>query len=141
MERRHAMMTNSALYFGMRAWRLPPRRTRGAKLKRSPPFSPEGHRGQPTFVGFRSPCRSERSRPVRAEISFFPPKVSSPALNPVSRPCFIFGSPRFVFYGRGGAVAMVNNNTPRFGSAARFSRPKWRKSDQRGGRLKPAPEV
>jgi hypothetical protein len=36
---------------------------------------------------------------------------------------------------------MVNNNTPRFGSAARFSRPKWRKSDQRGGRLKPAPEV
>jgi hypothetical protein len=45
------------------------------------------------------------------------------------------------FYSRGGVVAMVNNNTPRFGSAARFSRPKWRKSDQRGGRLKPAPEV
>jgi hypothetical protein len=59
---------------------------------------------EPTFTGFRSPCRSDRSRPVREEISFFPPKVSSPALNHVSRPCFIFGSAPFVdsFFMAGG---------------------------------------
>jgi hypothetical protein len=65
-------------------------------------------------VGFRSPCRSDRSRPARDEISSFPPKVSSPALDHVSRPFFIFGSPPFVgsfFKAGGGAVAMVNNNT------------------------------
>lgn len=36
---------------------------------------------------------------------------------------------------------MVNNNTPYFGMTAKFSRPKWRKSDDDGECLKALPEV
>ena len=108
LEVRRVMMDNSTPYF--RIHRLRPNawdhgsdpvkaacsqsvvRTREAR-----PFLSEGLRVQLMFAGARSPCRSYQSRPVRAEISFFPPKVSSPVRNIVSRPFFLFGPLPFVF--------------------------------------------
>ena len=66
-------------------------------------------------------------------------KFRFPAQSFDPRAFFTFGSHPFVFFVllcRGDAVAMVNNNTPYFGMAVKFSRPKWRKSDHDGECLK-----
>ena len=47
----------------------------------------------------------------------------------------------FVFLVGGTPVAMVNNNAPSFGMTTKFSRPKWRKSDDDRECLKALPEV
>jgi hypothetical protein len=81
----------------------------------------------------------------------FPPKDPSPARSIVSRPFSIFGSLPFVLlvlfyffinFCRGDAVAMVNNNTPNFGTTEfRFPAQNWRKSDQGRECLKAPTEV
>jgi hypothetical protein len=64
------------------------------------------------------PCRSDRSHPVRDEISFSRRKYRLP-------PVLHFWTPSFCtyfWYCRGDAVAMVNNNTPYLGMMVKISR-------------------
>jgi hypothetical protein len=143
LERRHAMMGNSTLNFRIDRLRTNARDHGSGRVepKRSPY---EG--GTPSFCREDITCNSCSPDPtdLRADSTNHVPvrdEISFPAQSFVSRLKYrLAPAPRiwippfciclvFFWWCRGDAVAMVNNSTPKFGMAAKFSRPKSRKSD------------
>jgi hypothetical protein len=142
LERRHAMMDSSTLNFRIDRLRTNARDHGSGRLepKRSPyeggtpSFWREDITGNSCSPDPDLRADSTNHVPVRGEITFpahsFVSRLKyrlAPVLQIWIPPFCIFLV--FFFWCRGDAVAMVNNSTPEFGMAAKFSRPKSRKSD------------